>query len=120
MKNGVAIYLNKEEQALLQSLSQRTKLSKSAYLRECLHNQAYLKERSNFALFLQTNEELLKYLKSIATNINQIAYVLNSGVKRSNDDLVQEIILLKAILKDYQAFLKEHIKPKLYKRIVNG
>lgn len=120
MKNGIVIYLNEKEKALLENLSQRTKLSKSAYLRECINNQGYLKERNNFILFLQTNEELLKYLKSIATNINQIAYVLNSGIERNNDDLVQEIILLKAILKDYQAFLKGHIKPKLYKRTSNG
>ena len=94
----IGIRLSPEEQRLLEKLSERENLNKSQYVRFLLKN----KERV-FTLSLEEKKELKKEfanLSLLSSNINQIAFHLNSealtqGESKVSTETKRELVILK-------------------------
>ena len=120
MKNGLSLYLNANEKVLLKTRAEKAGITQSAYLRELLLNEQYLKQKDVLELLTYINKELLKHLEKIGNNINQIAYVLNSGIAKSPKDILNEINELKTLLKEHKQIILNQNKVKIFKKRVNN
>lgn len=120
MKNGISLYLNANEKVLLKTRAEKAGITQSAYLRELLLNEQYLKQKDVLELLTYINKELLKHLEKIGNNINQIAYVLNSGIAKSPKDILNEINELKTLLKEHKQIILNQNKVKIFKKRVNN
>lgn len=120
MKNGLSLYLNANEKVLLKTRAEKAGITQSAYLRELLLNEQYLKQKDVLELLTYINKELLTHLEKIGNNINQIAYVLNSGIAKSPKDILNEINELKTLLKEHKQIILNQNKVKIFKKRVNN
>ena len=116
MKKGFSLYLNANEKALLKVKAQKTGITQSAYLRELLLNEKYLKQKELLEYLPYINKELLYHLEKIGNNINQIAYVLNSGVYKSPQNILEEINALKTLLKEHKLFINHQVKAQNFQK----
>lgn len=119
MKNGFNLYLNANEKILLKTRAKEAGITQSAYLRELLLNEQYLKQKDILELLTYINKELLMHLEKIGNNINQIAYVLNSGIAKSPQSIFEEINDLKKLLKEHKQLIHTQNKAKILKKRIN-
>lgn len=113
------IYINENEQKLLNQKANELGLTKSAYIRELILNVDYIEQRANFEEFLKTNKLLLDNAQKIGNNINQIAHALNLKFRVSDDSVVKVANEVISVINDYKSFIYTHIKPKLLKKRKN-
>lgn len=116
MRSGLNLYLNPSEKTMLKDKAQKAGITQSAYLRTLLSNEHYYQQNEVLELLTYINQDLLMHLDKIGNNINQIAYVLNSGMSKDSQSILKELNELKTLLKEHKLFINNQVKAKILKK----